>query len=68
MTGARMERRLEKLENKARPQGGRVLQMIVDENDPAREERIEAFRSEHNMTDADLLIVRVIVHPPSRPA
>ena len=40
--------------------------MTVDEDDHVREERIEAFRCDHKMTDDDLLIVRVI-HPPARP-
>jgi len=68
MTSTRTATRLERLESKAPAQRGRVLQMTVDEDDPARGERIEAFRRDHNLTDDDRLIVRVTVHPPSRPA
>ena len=51
---------------KAPAQSGRVLQITIDEDDPTRDERIEAFRRDHNMADDDQLIVRVIVHPPCR--
>jgi len=40
--------------------------MILDEENPAREERIEAFRRTQGMVDGDQLIVRVIVDPPLR--
>ena len=60
--------RLEKLESKVPEQYGRVFRMIVDEDDPAREERIEAFRRNQGITDDDRLIMRVIVKPPLGPA
>lgn len=42
--------------------------MTVDEDDPTREEKIEAFRRDQGMTDDDRLIVRVIVKSPFSPA
>ena len=59
--------RLEKLGSKAPAQCGRVFQMTVDEDDPAREEWIEAFRRDQGLTDDDRFIVCVIVKPPLRP-
>ena len=67
MTSRRTATRLEKLESKAPAQFGRVFRMIIDDDDPAREERIEAFRRDQGMTEEDRLIVRVIVNSPFRP-
>ncbi|MSO66297.1 MAG: hypothetical protein EXQ82_00475 [Pseudolabrys sp.] len=65
--------RLEKLEGKAPAKSiygkrGYLLDMTVDDNDPAKDEKIAAFRRDNDMAADEMLIVRVIVDPPFRPA
>lgn len=35
--------------------------MTIDDGDPARDEKIAAFRRDNDMTDDEMLVVQVIV-------
>jgi len=54
--------RLEKMESDGPAQPGRTFRIIIDDDDAGAEQQITAFQKDHGMTDADLLIVRRIVH------